>query len=122
MGHSCLKTSRKDFECYVATSRNFRSSKKLKKEHLSPITLGYIYTWPKNKCKTKHIKRIKILFDSGASATLIQGELVKKLKKERTEKVKWHTKTGTFETDAICPIQFMLLAFHTKKRLNGEHS
>jgi hypothetical protein len=98
-------------------SRNFRSSKKAKKEHLSPITLGYIYTRPKTKCKMKHIKRMKVLFDSGASATLIQGELVKKLKKEKTEKVKWHTKTGTFETDAICPIQFMLPAFHTKKEI-----
>jgi hypothetical protein len=94
--------------------QKFRFNKKQKKEHLAPITLGYLFTHNRLDIE-KELKRIKILFDSGASVTLINADLVKNLTKERTQKVAWHTKSGSFCTDKICNICFMLLAFHTEK-------
>lgn len=58
---------------------------------------------------------MRILFDSGASATIITSELVRSLKKKRTEPVTWDTKAGSFTTNEVCPIRFMLPAFHNEK-------
>ena len=65
--------------------------------------------------KEHELRRIRILFDSGASATIATADLVRTLKKRKTEPVTWHTKSGSFSTNEICPIRFMLPAFHTDK-------
>ena len=50
-----------------------------------------------------HVKTIRVLLDSGASATLIKGSLVQKLLRTGTKKpVRWKTRGGVFRTKAKC--------------------
>ena len=62
------------------------------------------------------IKTIRVLLDSGASASLIRGDFTKKLKHERTMKpVRWQTRGGSFNTTSQCTIQFALPEFSDQK-------
>ena len=58
----------KEFDCYVSTADLLRPKKKTKSDHLSAVSLGFM--WGRNGSKKpKDLKQIKILFDSGCSAT-----------------------------------------------------
>ena len=63
------------FECYTTTAQliNFRQ-KKVKTNHVASISLGWIHT-RKGCLKPKHLKRIKVLFDTGCDATLINKNI-----------------------------------------------
>ena len=68
-----------DLECYVSMANMLRPTKKAKtKPALLTLTLGVLHS-KKNSFKAKHQKRLKILFNTGCSATLIQHSLVGKL-------------------------------------------
>jgi hypothetical protein len=92
-------------------AEKLRPKKKLKTKHLSTITLGYLHS-RKGSSKTKHQKRLKILFDTGCSATLISHKLISKLKTKETKASVWKTKAGSFKTTKTCKIKFTLPAFH----------
>ena len=104
-------------DCYVSMAEMLRPKKKVKKEHLSTITLGYLHS-KKNSLKMKHQKRIKILFDTGCGATLIHHSLVKELKTREEKPSNWSTKTGSFQTTKTCKIKFILPAFHKKRDIS----
>ena len=74
-------------ECFASTAQLLRPRKKAKLENLSSITLGYLASRDGSR-KTKHWKRMKILFDSGCAATLVNHRLVKDLKQTRENKTK----------------------------------
>ena len=60
--------------------------KRLKtKPTLSTITLGILNT-KKNSFKTKHHKRVKILFDTGCDATLIHHSLAENYPYKQTDR------------------------------------
>ena len=69
-------------ECHTAMT--LRKKKKQKINKLSTITLAYLSrkagTW-----KREHISRLRVLFDSGCEATLINQEMAKGLAREKTE-------------------------------------
>ena len=98
-------------ECFASTAQLLRPRKKAKLENLSSITLGYLASRDGSR-KTKHWKRMKILFDSGCAATLVNHELVKDLKQTRDKKTRWQTKAGKFTTSNKCNITFKLPANH----------
>ena len=68
-----------------------RPKKKAKKQDLSTITLGYLHSKGKSM-KVKHMKRIRILFDTGCGATLINHSMGTKLKQRQVKPCNWNTK------------------------------
>ena len=63
-----------------------------------------------------HVKTIRVLLDSGASATLIKSKLVEKLPRTRTKKpVRWKSLGGVFRTKTKCQVQFTLPEFLDQK-------
>ena len=103
-------------ECFASTAQLLRPSKRAKTEHLSSITIGYLASRDGSR-KAKHWKRMKILFDSGCGATLINHKLVKELKQTREQKTKWRTKAGKFTTSNKCNITFNLPALHEHREI-----
>ncbi len=103
-------------ECHTAMTLN-RNKKRRKSNKLSTITLGHLSrkegTW-----KRDHISRLRVLFDSGCEATLINQEMAKGLEKEKTEATVWKTKAGEFHTDEKCKIKLKLPAFHEHKEMD----
>jgi hypothetical protein len=64
---------------YVTTAQLLQQKKKLKGEHLSTITIGWLHSG-KGSRKAKDLKRLLILFDTGCGGTLINQKFLKKLK------------------------------------------
>ena len=62
---------------------------------------------------------MKILIDSGCGATLINKNLIGKLKTTKEKKTKWKTKAGNFATERKCKINFTLPALFEKGKLTG---
>ena len=93
-----------------------RPTKKPKTENLSSITMGYLET-RKGSTKSKDFKRMKVLFDSGCGATLINHSLIGKLKTTQGKKVKWKTKSGSFYTERKSKVKFSLPAFHEHRKI-----
>ena len=105
-----------NFECYATTAQLLRQKKKQKRDHLSTITLGWINT-RKGFNKTKHRKRMKILFDSGCAATLVKSSFLTKLKKVKVKNTTWKTKAGSFSTTEKCKCTFSMPEFHEGKEI-----
>ena len=92
----CLYTN----ECLASTAEILRPKKKQKVDDLSTITLGYIKNKSSKNQDEKH--RLRVLFDSGCSATLINRSVLKNWKKTKGKTIKWSTKSGKFKTDRVC--------------------
>jgi len=58
---------------------------------------------------------IRILFDSGASSTIVYKELVKKLRIKKDRTTEWQTAIGKFETNEKAKVQFILPEFHESR-------
>ena len=106
-----------NLECFVSMADMLRPKKKVKKQNLSTVTLGYLHS-KHNSLKTKHMKRMKILFDTGCGATLIHHSLVKNLKQKKERPSKWTTKAGSFQTTKTCKVNFTLPAFHKERNIS----
>ena len=104
-------------EYYGSTADYRRPKKKLKVENLSSITIGYLHS-RKGSEKSRDIKRMKILLDSGCGATLINQSLIGKLKTTKEQKCKWKTKAGNFTTNRKCKIKFSLPALFENRDID----
>ena len=113
------KQKRKYLECHVATPSLFRTRKKRKLKDYSAVTLGYIQK-KKGNFKSKNSQRVRILFDTGSSGSIVHKSFVKKLKKILTQSQKWNTKGGDFVTNKKCKINLTLPAFHPKRMIDWE--
>ena len=109
------KPSLKTIECLASTADILRPQKRSKVEDLSTITLGYITNKRPNKSGEKQI--LRVLFDSGCGATLINKKFVRHWKKSRDSSTKWATKAGSFKTKRKCDIEFTLPAFHENRNI-----
>ena len=104
-----------NIECFASTADLLRPKKRVKVEELSTITIGYIKNKRANQLKES--QRIRVLFDSGCSSTLINKSLVKHWKKTDLKPIKWSTKAGSFKTKRKCEIEFTLPAFHENRKI-----
>ena len=104
-------------ECHVATPSLFKSNKKRKFRNNSAVTLGYIQK-RKGNFKAKISQRVRVLFDTGSSGTIVHALFVKQLKKTLTKKQIWNTKGGNFITNKKCKIDLTLPAFYPKRVIN----
>ena len=84
---------------------------------LSTISLAYVCQ-KKGSRKAKHMARAKVLFDTGCGATLINKNLISKLKVSRNNTSQsWKTKTGNFQTNMTCNVTFTLPQFHKNREI-----
>ena len=107
------KPSLKTIECLASTAELLRPQKRNKVEDLSTITIGYITNKRPNKYGDNQV--LRVLFDSGCGATLINKKYVRHWKKSRDKSTKWSTKAGSFKTKRKCEIEFTLPAFHANR-------
>jgi len=63
---------------------------------------------------------VRILFDSGCGATLINKAFVAKLPQRKTTTTTWKTKAGSFSTTKKCKCKFMLPEFHKNRVVEWE--
>ena len=70
-----------------------------------------------NSNKSKHLKRIKIIFGTGCDATLLNKKFVSKLKTRDIKTSNWATKGGNFKTSRKADIQFIMPEFHRHKEV-----
>ena len=100
-------------ECFVATADIRRPKKRAKVEDLSTITLGYVKSKMPNQMGEN--QRLRVLFDSGCSATLVNKKFLRNWEKKPVKDIKWSTKAGSFTTKRKCKLEFSLPAFHENK-------
>ena len=100
-------------DCLVATAELRRPKKRAKVEDLSTITLGYVKSKMPNQMGSN--QRLRVLFDSGCSATLVNKRFLRNWEKKPVQDVKWSTKGGSFTTKRKCKMEFTLPAFHENK-------
>jgi len=82
-------------------------------EQLVPITFG----WLKMESGKEHCKTVKILLDSGASATLVSQAYASKLHKQREKETQWTTMAGSFLTRYKVDLQIILPEFSESKTI-----
>ena len=66
------------------------------------------------------MQKVRILFDSGCGATLINKAFVAKLPQRKTTTTTWKTKAGSFSTTKKCKCKFMLPEFHKNRVVEWE--
>jgi len=66
------------------------------------------------------LQKVRILFDSGCGATLINKAFVAKLPQRKTTTTTWKTKAGSFSTTKKCKCKFMLPEFHKNRVVEWE--
>ena len=104
-----------NIECFASTAELLRPKKRTKVEELSTITLGYIKD--NNPEKNNQKQRLRVLFDSGCSSTMINKKFVRHWKKKPVDTIRWSTKAGSFKTKRSCDIEFTLPAFHEHRKI-----
>ena len=87
--------------------------KRQKTTHLAPITFGRLNT----SLGTPKPKPIKILCDSGGSATILKSSFAKKLRKKKAKSIKWSTLAGTVTTSQKAQVQFILPELNESKSI-----
>jgi hypothetical protein len=106
----------KSVECFASTADLLRPKKRTKIEDLSTITLGYIKD--KSSENSKEKLRLRVLFDSGCGATLINKRFVRNWTKTNHKATKWSTKAGSFKTKRKCEFEFTLPALHENRTIS----
>ena len=86
---------------------------------LTPITFGIIKN-SLGKIKNTRLKTIKILFDSGASETIISKQAIGSIRTRKNANQQWNTAEGTAITSEKAVIQFNLPEFYEKTIIQKE--
>ena len=107
------------FECHASMAELIRPKKKVKREHLSPITLALLKA-KRDSRKPTDLKRLRVLFDSGCTATMINRKAVRHLKKSKHTPTSWSTKAGKLSTSRKCKIAFSLPEFFQGKEIEWD--
>ena len=78
--------------------------KRIKHTHVVPITFAMLQT----RLGKEKWRNVKVLLDSGASATVVSSSLVKKLRQKTDARTDWNTAAGTFSTTATVKLDMKL--------------
>ena len=89
-------------------------SKKRKETHKATEVVALIYI----NVKRTQTRVLRVLVDTGASATVVLGEHCAKLKTKSTSTTKWTTKAGTFTTNHKVKLKFLLPEFNQTKEIS----
>jgi hypothetical protein len=89
-------------ECYNLSDLHQPPTKKTKTQHSAPITTAVLGT----HLGKISIHKIRVLFNSGSSGSIIVAKFVKDLQIENDTKTEWLTKGGTFHTSGKCTMNF----------------
>jgi hypothetical protein len=98
------KPTPETIECLASTAELLRPKKKSKVEELSTITLDYMKYKRPDQADQK--QKLRVLFDSGCGATLINNKIVRHWKKTESKSTKWSTKGGSVKKKRKCEIEF----------------
>ena len=124
-------------------NKNLSSSNSTKQEDLVPIVFGnLLYTEKNSKLSTRRVNNenkrkhsngyaavdtygkqpVKILLDSGASASIVHQSYVRKidLVRNTSRKASWTTMAGTFRTIAIAHLELELPELNHTAVINAE--
>jgi hypothetical protein len=91
-------------ECYNLSDLRQPPTKKSKTQHFAPITTAVLGT----HLGKSSIHKLRVLFNSGSSGSIIVAKFVKNLHIENDTKTEWLTKGGTFHTSGKCMTNFIL--------------
>ena len=94
---------------------SFPINQNAKGEVLSPIVFINMH----KKRKSKEIFTLKALLDSGATATLINSNFVKHLKKHKCHPTSWTTQNGTFTTSSKAKIKFLIPELNNQRLVSA---
>jgi len=108
-------SSEQVIECLVSTAEVRSPKKRTEVEELSTITIAYMKN--KNHDKREEKQKLRVLFDSGCGATLVNKRFLRHWKKTINKSTKWSTKAGSFKTNKRCEIEFTLPAFHVNRTI-----
>jgi hypothetical protein len=89
--------------------------KRTKVEELSTVTIAYMKNKRPDQAGEK--QKLRVLFDSGCGATLVNKRFVRHWKKTESKATKWSTKGGSFKTKRKCEIEFTLPAFNENRNI-----
>ena len=98
-----MKKTVNDFNSKINVIGHTSTSTKHKKQKIgehSSITLGHLHT-RKGSRKTKHLERLRILFDSGCAHTIVNNEATAGPLKMPNKSQQWKMKGGTFNTSPL---------------------
>ena len=93
-----------------------KSEKNKNNIDLMPILIGELKAHPKKS----NWHKVKILVDSGASASIIHERFVSDLPRQKGKGVTWSTMGGQFETADICKTQLCLPELNSTALINVE--
>jgi hypothetical protein len=102
-------------ECLASAAELLRPKKRTKVEELLTITLAYMKNKRPDQADQK--QKLRVLFDSGCGATLINNKIVRHWKKTENKSTKWSTNGGSFITKRKCEIEFTLPKFHENRKI-----
>jgi hypothetical protein len=98
-------------ECYNLSDLHQPPTKKTKTQQFASITTAILGT----HVGKSSIHKLRVLFDSGSSGSIIIAKFVKNLHIENDTKTEWLTKGGTFHTSGKCMTNFILNEFYESK-------
>jgi hypothetical protein len=116
VGLMLVSLTQETIECLTSTAELLCPKKRTKVEELSTITIAYM----KNKQPElqDQKQKLRVLFDSGWGATLINNKFVRHWEKTESKSTKWSTKGGSFKSKRKCDIEFTLPASHENRTIN----
>jgi hypothetical protein len=109
------KITPETIECLDSTTELLPPKKRTKVEELLTITLAYMKNKRPDQADQK--QKLRVLFDSGCAAALINKRFVRHWKKTESKSTKWSTKGGSFKTKRKCEIELTLPAFHENRKI-----
>ena len=101
-----------DEHLYILGSRYDRTKAK---RTLTPLTRAITFGQVNTSEDKPLMKTVKILCDTGATATIVRHNLVKNLRRKRDPVTSWNTPAGTFETHEKLDLDFTMPEFHKNK-------
>jgi len=112
----------------IAARFNINSKKSVintSEDKINPITIAVLKRKNEsalNKNNRKHLKILKVLFDSGSTGNLISENFVKKSEMEPDDKRVWTTANGSFDTRMKAKMTILLPEFSGRKEVTLEYN
>jgi hypothetical protein len=98
-------------ECFNLSDLRQPPTKKTKTQHFAPISTAILET----RLGKSRLHKLRVLFDSRSSGSIIVAKFVKKLRIKNDTKTEWLTKGGTFHTSGKCKTNLILNEFYENK-------